>query len=541
MKNSFIQLLLPVIIFTSLTFYPIQGQSIISFRGLSHEAIGEAILNNSGDTTLTVSNIGTSGEDGVIVDLGETLGGIPQFLLSQNGILPEGTVYVNQATGIIDGLPNQPLGSLTIEGLNDKMMLTPDFNNIGAPTYKLQLLLNGSVVHSISGMSGAAVIVGVSNKASKACCRVILYSATFGIANPTPVDVVGGPTIMADNILFFPENPTANVEAVTSLKATGIGLNEFVVKNYQVAIFDPFLEHHILGSDFLFANLNKITAFDSNEDNNKGISVDLHDINSIEIMLDPVNLETSSSDFTFSATGNFGSFLNSFLGQIKLTNESGGEGLILTGNLNPLISDKIEIEVFNNGDSQGSTILESGNLGSLEGTVSIHSCGTFSSEAHGFPTSRPGFFFQLEKANTFTASDQTQFIGSRFIISAVDPNNVVDDLSTIDLNLSNENDSLTIINEIINDFPVSIKNPLFSIFSNFKIHPNPSQNEIVIHFEPEILSSVEQMLIIDLFGRRIKKVDLNTSGKVYVDISDYKNGTYFIVAKGLTIGKFIKL
>lgn len=73
------------------------------------------------------------------------------------------------------------------------------------------------------------------------------------------------------------------------------------------------------------------------------------------------------------------------------------------------------------------------------------------------------------------------------------------------------------------------------------IYPNPATNEITIGFEDE---APEVVIVSDIYGREVKKINTNAEAGIHIDISNLSSGVYFISAanKGETYatGRFIK-
>jgi hypothetical protein len=59
--------------------------------------------------------------------------------------------------------------------------------------------------------------------------------------------------------------------------------------------------------------------------------------------------------------------------------------------------------------------------------------------------------------------------------------------------------------------------------ANHKLYPNPSNGTVYVAIENE---NLEQIQILDLTGRELKKINV-TNSLTEVDISDYRKGMYF--------------
>ena len=75
--------------------------------------------------------------------------------------------------------------------------------------------------------------------------------------------------------------------------------------------------------------------------------------------------------------------------------------------------------------------------------------------------------------------------------------------------------------------------------NNFGIHiyPNPTHNKLIISNSQLLINNAE---ILDITGKTVKKFTVN-SKIVYVDISNLRNGVYFLKLQGVNISKTLKL
>lgn len=91
-------------------------------HGLRHAPLGTAVLSLDPVGNLVVSNIGSSGQDGVAIDLGEAIGpmacdvGFPGLALDTN----PGSHWSLSAIGQIAGVPGQLIGSMEVQRQLDK-------------------------------------------------------------------------------------------------------------------------------------------------------------------------------------------------------------------------------------------------------------------------------------------------------------------------------------------------------------------------------------------------------------------------------------
>lgn len=240
--------------------------------GLTHSTVGEALFTVDENGGLVVSNLGAEGQDGYRVEVGETLGVIPDLELPAT-TMPVGARVVGETRGQVDGLSDQPAGSLTVEGVPGGMQVTPNFDAIGADTYTLIVVNEGQVVHQQSGVSGIAGIAQATAARRKVCCRVIRYSIPIGRA--ASFQTFDGQVFTADNVFFDPENPDRQVDHISSLTVRASGIPQLVVRGELISVFDSFLEHSAIGDVLLEAAGGDLTVSQIDSTGNEGVAVDI--------------------------------------------------------------------------------------------------------------------------------------------------------------------------------------------------------------------------------------------------------------------------
>ncbi len=226
--------------------------SVLSFSGLHHAALGETQMVIQ-DDLLKISSM-KGGAAGVRVDLdrrGEIrgLGAVVDF---RREFLKNGVVYVASMYGAVEGIPDQPIGSLTLESVGEEVWMTPSFAAIGASTYRVELYNEGELVHTSSGMSGVAIIADAPDAGSDTASNgplvphfCILGSGIIsfrsgdddGIGNNGLV-VVGGPRVMANEVVFYAENPLLRSEVLSAVDFRTLGIGEFTVLEEHTHITD---------------------------------------------------------------------------------------------------------------------------------------------------------------------------------------------------------------------------------------------------------------------------------------------------------------
>lgn len=189
--------------------------------------------------TLKVSNLGSSGCDGVSIDLGD--GGSNS---AESAFLP---LFA----------PNNPGGCLLWEsvdqgghmdvmkamGQGNQWLILPDFNQLGTNQYTLELHLQGQLVFAQSGMNGPAVSAATVEGASKR--KVSFENGTqesewsFFTANAQPYTVQAGPTILADKCIIRSQGNNVLDDKCIAMNVCGADLTESLELTYIFSTDPP--------------------------------------------------------------------------------------------------------------------------------------------------------------------------------------------------------------------------------------------------------------------------------------------------------------
>ena len=126
--------------------------------GLATAPLGQAQLVSSGNQ-LIVPNIGSSGLDGVSIDLGPSDGGGFDWLpLPPVPAVPESLSFNLTAVGTLGGAI-QPLGSVGARALGTGVEITADFSPIGSSTVRLEVYSNGQFVQTAEGVPNGQLLI----------------------------------------------------------------------------------------------------------------------------------------------------------------------------------------------------------------------------------------------------------------------------------------------------------------------------------------------------------------------------------------------
>ena len=183
------------------------------FSGIENGSLGQANL-RVGASLLTVSNLGSSGQDGVSVSLRDTEAFTTEIPLEPG--LPVGGYMVSNFTGPDTLGTMVPLGKVGMRRLADSMAAIVDFSDVGSPTYTATVYRAGVPVLTGSGLSGEVVQLTASGGIECTCGDFSLwplkYSWTWRIPLPSPggssaaFTIPGvGTNVPGDEIVFTPD------------------------------------------------------------------------------------------------------------------------------------------------------------------------------------------------------------------------------------------------------------------------------------------------------------------------------------------------
>jgi hypothetical protein len=173
--------------------------------GVTHRALGTAHMSSSGGT-LTVSNIGSSGKDGVRQDPlpPGSQGNHYEFAdLTTSDPFELAVVSTISLEGLPPGIPVTRTVELPVA--LGPVEMTVDFSGMGANTQTIEISLDGGLVFTQSGMSGVLAFTPNPPDISGLEGQDDAVIQTFSWLQPTPITVSGGPTILGDELRVIPE------------------------------------------------------------------------------------------------------------------------------------------------------------------------------------------------------------------------------------------------------------------------------------------------------------------------------------------------
>ena len=122
------------------------------FAGLQHDPLGNASLAPGANDSLVVSNLGSSGQDGVRVALGEAQSHRLMFQPPPVGGLPVGAFLSLTTEGVLSGVPSQEIWTVRTEVLpgNNLFGMSLDTTNVGTGVFRIEARLDGTTVTNVT-------------------------------------------------------------------------------------------------------------------------------------------------------------------------------------------------------------------------------------------------------------------------------------------------------------------------------------------------------------------------------------------------------
>ena len=230
-----------------------QGQ-MLSYAGLPHTSLGNAVLTAT-DTRLTVSNLGSSGQDGVEINLKGTHRVDAQWLdPDPAGTLPVGAYVQSQIIGTAGSVVNGVLGSAQItKAAGGSYLMTADFSALGTSRRTVEVYRYGNLVARVTGQTGpVGTCSSISWDVSWECCPS-KWDWSFELGASLALN--GGPTVVGDRVLLIPEGPLATLSQ-TAGRILVSQIPSLTITNETVQTLYGGLDHSPLGTATLFVKTN---------------------------------------------------------------------------------------------------------------------------------------------------------------------------------------------------------------------------------------------------------------------------------------------
>lgn len=239
-----------------------------SFAGLGHQVLGSARLSFTNEG-LVVADIGTSGADGVSIDLGEA------DIHLNLGRLPDaapGASLVIEFQGAVESDSIETLAITEWVISEDNWLVTTDFSALGSPTCRLDIIRAGEVVFTASGLQGQ--IVGFPSGVAAGCCYLhgnSQCSYVFGQATDITVPSTGE-TVSGDHFRIVAESPSRQYRFISNVLLRAQGLTTFTIEDEWVMMQE--VPHKALGSARMQTRDGRVTVTNIGQTGDDGLRFD---------------------------------------------------------------------------------------------------------------------------------------------------------------------------------------------------------------------------------------------------------------------------
>jgi len=204
---------------------------------------------------LHVSNIGSSGNDGVRIDPpDDDCDGIAdpanRIGVAYDGLIipANGKHAINtKGTGAQGGLAGTTAFDvfLEIEGIDGlTQSITADFTSLGATTHTVQVYNDGVLAGSHSGVASLVATIpsghalhslDATRSSDDEVVKTFTWTQTGG---PFAFTIPGHPPVLGDQLRVTPENATVQVAAITSMSLTGRDLGAFTIVGETIVLLN---------------------------------------------------------------------------------------------------------------------------------------------------------------------------------------------------------------------------------------------------------------------------------------------------------------
>jgi hypothetical protein len=189
-------------------------------------------LLNLGDTyAWRLTDLGTSGDDGVELDFGSVEGfRVTWRGLEETASPPDGAFLRFGATGVVGGESGRELGEMRVTDVGESMEITADYSPVGSETKRLELYRGGALVEVIEGFRGDTV--GFAPAWPEGCGKQVvvidgLRTWCYWPQWPRPIEleIPGRPPVTVDGLRVIAESPSEALGAIESFRLQAAGID----------------------------------------------------------------------------------------------------------------------------------------------------------------------------------------------------------------------------------------------------------------------------------------------------------------------------
>lgn len=195
--------------------------------GNLHETTGDATF-ESGPGVLAVNNLGSSGQDGVAVNLNRV--GKFDMTLAPTRLMGAGVCLDLSASGDVNGLPAVQLGSVSLAGDGGTLLIDGNFNGLGATMVRVEIYQGSELQGGITLPAGAlgqlkvnGNLIGCGTLSQPTPGLWARFDSTFSYVDPNNRNLFG------DQIRIHVANPAARVRGLTRFAVQACNIGQFAI------------------------------------------------------------------------------------------------------------------------------------------------------------------------------------------------------------------------------------------------------------------------------------------------------------------------
>ncbi len=346
------------------------------FGGLPHAALGQARLSKAADGSLLVSNLGPSGNDGVSIHLGEVEAFHTRTVL-QPAAMPVGAIMQTRSVGIINGLPNQPAGSIGLQRTAGGFEVLVDDTALGSQTYTATLYNDqGEMVAHQGGLSSGAMAIKIFGVDVSLDCMTTTTTTTtqtlaaalvakdqtttttttthrswkFSASISASLSRNGSPlgTFQASTLAFDADAPALLPTRLTDLQVVGAGMPQLALTGEATNVHG--LNHEATGGASFSASAGNLTISNFGTAPGAGLSTTLGRAETAGLTFSPIDPNGRAplgATITVQAVGAMLGVPGQPLGQLQVTKMA--DGYMLTPDFISIGSPTHHLLVYNQG------------------------------------------------------------------------------------------------------------------------------------------------------------------------------------------------
>ena len=248
----------------------------LSAFGLPHEPLGQVVLRPSGDE-LIVSNIGSSGQDGVSIDLGEAEFHVVMFEPPPLTSLPDGAFLETTVRGVVDGEPDQFVWSIRSTARGGDSFLSFDATRVRPAALRLEARLGGQTVSEVRITDFDPRLELVEIRRLEGCIIDPFWPmppecwAIVAFPQPTEFVLLGGGLVLADEVIVATVGQQAVVGTLSATEMRGADYRQITLTDEALGQFD--FEHRALGDVRLRARGGQLTVSNIGSSGQDGVRI----------------------------------------------------------------------------------------------------------------------------------------------------------------------------------------------------------------------------------------------------------------------------